>query len=243
MAHSDIVTAAGMRTARAGLFTALCLTLSSGAHVLLSGSPVPLRPFLVVSAGIFALAFALAGRERSFARIAALLIPLELAADTVFTTGRHACYGQAGGPVTGPLRWAGVDLLCGGGSVGTPLARMAARGDGAGAYPLGFHGVPGPALPWLLLAAHIGAGLLAALWLRRGEAALARLLRAAATSAFRPLRAAVAVCRTFRGSGTGTGPTSRRRAPSPARPPALPLLTHSVHRRGPPALAAARPAV
>ncbi|NSC21169.1 hypothetical protein FM076_08075, partial [Streptomyces albus subsp. chlorinus] len=83
--------AAGMRTARAGLFTALCVTLSCGAHVLLSGSPVPLRPLLAVSAAVFVLAFALAGRERGYARIAALLVPLELAADTVFTTGQHAC--------------------------------------------------------------------------------------------------------------------------------------------------------
>ncbi|MGP3988465.1 hypothetical protein [Streptomyces sp. 3N207] len=231
--------AAGVRTARAGLFTALCVTLSSGAHVLLSGSPVPLRPFLVVSAVIFALAFALAGRERSFVRIAALLIPLELAADTVFTTGQHACYGQAGGPVTGPLRSVGVELLCGGGSVGTPLARMAARGGEAGAYPLGVHGVPGAALPWLLLAAHVAVGLLAALWLRRGEAALAGLLRAVAATAFRPLQLAVAVRRTFRGGG----PALLRRTPEPGEPRALPLLTHSVHRRGPPALATAAPAV
>ncbi|WP_247745947.1 hypothetical protein [Streptomyces oryzae] len=231
--------AAGVRTARAGLFTALCVTLSSGAHVLLSGSPVPLRPFLTVSAVIFALAFVLAGRERGFVRIAALLVPLELAADTVFTTGQHACYGQAGGPVTGPLRSVGVDLLCGGGSVGTPLARIAARGGAAGAYPPGVHGVPGPALPWLLLAAHVAVGLLAALWLRRGEAALAGLLRAVASTAFRPLRLAVAVRRTFRGGG----PVLPRRTPGPGEPRALPLLTHSVHRRGPPALSAAAPAV
>ncbi|MBQ1159190.1 hypothetical protein KBZ21_13860 [Streptomyces sp. A73] len=235
--------ATGTRATRAVLFTALCVTLSSGAHVMLSGSPVPLRPFLVVSAAIFCLAFALAGRERSFARIAALLIPLELAADTVFTTGQHACYGQTGGPVTGPLRSVGVDLLCGGGSVGTPLARMAARGGEAGAYPPGVHGVPGAALPWLLLAAHVGVGLLAALWLRRGEAALARLLRTTAATAFRPLRAAVAVCRTFRASRKTTGPALPRRAPSASGPRALPLLTHSVHRRGPPALTAVAPAV
>ncbi|WP_428814730.1 hypothetical protein SALCHL_001613 [Streptomyces albus subsp. chlorinus] len=224
-----------MRTARAGLFTALCVTLSCGAHVLLSGSPVPLRPLLAVSAAVFVLAFALAGRERGYARIAALLVPLELAADTVFTTGQHACYGQAGGPVTGPLRSVGVDLLCGGGSVGTPLARMAARGGGADAYPLGVHGIPGPALPWLLLAAHVGVGLLAALWLRRGEAALARLLRAVAARAFRPLRRAVAVCRT---ACEGTGPARRPRPRAVRTPRALPLLSHSVHRRGPPVSAA-----
>lgn len=228
--------AVGIRAARAGLFTALCVTLSCGAHVLLSGSPVPLVPLLTVCAPVFALAFAFAGRERGFGRIAALLVPLELAADTVFTTGQHACYGQAGGPVTGPLRSVGVDLLCGGGNVGTPLARMAVRGTDTGAYPLGVHGIPGPALPWLLLAAHVCVGLLAALWLRRGEAALARLLRAVAATAFRPLRYAVAVCHTAAG---GTGPVRPPRRRAASAPRALPLLTHSVHRRGPPALTAA----
>jgi hypothetical protein len=239
MANSIPMKAVGVRTTRAALFTALCVTLSSGAHVLLSGSPVPLRPFLVVTAVIFAIAFALAGRERDYVRIAALLIPLELAADTVFTTGQHACYGQTGGPVTGPLRSVGFDLLCGGGSVGTPLARMAARGGGADTYPLGFHGIPGPALPWVLLAAHVGVGLLAALWLRRGEAAVARLLRSAAATAFSPLWFAVAVGAAHRGSEHGNGLTVPRRTPEPGAPRALPLLTHSVHRRGPPVLTAA----
>ncbi|MGH3312754.1 MAG: hypothetical protein ACRDP3_19600, partial [Streptomyces sp.] len=174
---------AGIRTARAGVFTALCVTLSAGAHVLLSGAPLPLTPLLAVSGMIFLLAFALAGRERRYGRIAALLIPLELLADTVFTSGQHTCYGQTGGPVTGPLRSVGVDLLCGGGSLGTPLARVAAAqgdqsGRGAQALPPGAWGTDPSTTPWLLLAAHIGVGLLAAAWLRRGEAALARLLRA-----------------------------------------------------------------
>ena len=226
--------AAGIRTARAAVFTALCVTLSAGAHVLLSGSPVPLPPLVAISAGVFLLAFALAGRERGFTRIASLLIPLELAADTVFTTGQHACYGRAGGPVAGPLRSVGFDLLCGGGSVGTPLARMAARGGDSGTLSLSAHGALGPAVPWLLLAAHICVGLLAAAWLRRGEAALAGLLRTVTALAFRPLRLAVTVCRTSPGA---TGPARAPRAPVVRTPAALPLLTHSVHRRGPPALA------
>lgn len=225
---------AGVRTARAAVFTALCVTLSTGAHVLLSGSPVPLTPLIAISAGVFLLAFALAGRERGFGRIAALLIPLELAADTVFTTGQHACYGPAGGPVAGPLRSVGFDLLCGGGSVGTPLARMAASGD-TGAVPLGADGAAGPAVPWVLLAAHVGVGLLAAAYLRRGEAALDRLMRAVAAMAFRPLRLAFAVCRT---AAERVSPALMPRATDVRTPLALPLLTHSVPRRGPPVLAA-----
>ncbi|RLV08297.1 hypothetical protein CTZ27_05625 [Streptomyces griseocarneus] len=217
-----------LRALRAGLFTALCVTLSAASHVLLSRAPLPVSTVAVLSGAVFAIAYALAGRERTYGRIAALLVPLELTADTVFTTGQHACYGRAGGPIAGPLHSIGVDLVCGGGNFGTPLARMAAQGG------------PGPAadsaaLPWLLLAAHVAVGLLAAAWLRRGEVALARLLRAVAAFAFRPLLLAVAAL---------TAAVAPRRVPvRPARrvlpPRALPLLVHSVVRRGPPLRSAA----
>ncbi|WP_240969112.1 hypothetical protein [Streptomyces sp. HNM0575] len=237
--------AAGIRTVRAVVFTVLCVTLSAGSHVLLSGVPLPLGPLLAVTGVIFLLAFALADRERGYGRIASVLIPLELLADTVFTTGQHTCYGQAGGPVTGPLRTVGVDLLCGGGEFGTPLAHIAAQGGhapdgalsgGAQAGPLGplapLDTAPS-VTPFLLLAAHVAVGLAAAAWLRRGEAALAGLLRAASVTAFRPLRLAFAAgVRTY---DCGGGPRPVPRSLPVLGPRALPLLTHSVHRRGPPA--------
>ncbi|WP_344368366.1 hypothetical protein, partial [Streptomyces indiaensis] len=163
-----------LRAVRAALFTAVVVTLSTASHVLLSGAPLPVSTVAAVAAAVFVIAFALAGRERSFGRIAALLIPLELAADTVFTTGQHACYGRAGGPVAGPLRSVGLDVLCGG-EVGTPLARMAgATGSDRLAVAVAH---ADPATAWLLLGAHIGVGLVAAVWLRRGADALAQLLR------------------------------------------------------------------
>ncbi|MEV6019741.1 hypothetical protein [Streptomyces sp. NPDC051997] len=219
-----------LRAARAAVFTAVVVTLSAASHVLLSRVPLPLTTVAAISAAVFALAFALAGRQRGFGGIAALLVPLELAADTVFTTGQHVCYGRAGGPVAGPLRSVGFDVLCGGGSVGTPLSGVTGEGPGRAAALLTH---ADPAAAWLLLGAHVTVGLLAAAWLRRGERALDQLLRAVAASAFRPLLLAVAaVCA----------------PPAPARP--LPrtaprrsaartlLLAHSLGRRGPP-----RPAV
>ncbi|MYZ08415.1 hypothetical protein GT028_13715, partial [Streptomyces sp. SID2999] len=164
-----------LRAVRAALFTAFTVTLSTASHVLLSRSPLPVATVLAVAAGVFTAAYALAGRERGFGPIAALLVPLELAADTVFTTGQHACYGRAGGPVTGPLHAVGLDLLCRGG-VGGPLTHVSGSPDRAGA--LLAH--TDPAASWLLLAAHVGVGLLAAAWLRRGERALAELVRAVA---------------------------------------------------------------
>ncbi len=211
-----------LRAARAALFAALCATLSSTSHVLLSHAPLPLPLVGVAFAVMFTIAFALAGRERGFLAIAALLVPLELAADTLFTTGQRTCYGPAGGPVTGPLRSFGADLICGGGRVSPLTGGTAVIAD--------------PTLPWLLLAAHVAVGLLASWWLRRGEAALQQSLRATASFAFRPLARAVAVL------GACAGPPVRR-VPVPRgaerRPvPVLPLL-HSVVRRGPPRLAAA----
>ncbi|MFH9073366.1 hypothetical protein [Streptomyces alboflavus] len=215
-----------IRVVRAALFTALVVMLSAASHILLSRAPLPLTTCLAVTAGVYVIAYALAGRERGFGRIAALLIPLELAADTVFTSGQHVCYGQSGGPVTGPLRSFGVDVLCGGTSVGTPLARMAG-GESHGAAALLADG--GPATAWLLLGAHVGVGLLAAAWLGRMERAVAGLLRAAAAATFRPLLLAVAAV------------TRRiepvRRLPHPARRTPVVrtrLLVHCVGRRGPP---------
>lgn len=247
MRHSSTMDISGtqLRLVRAALFTALVVTLSAASHVLLSQVPLPLPLLAVLAGGVFAVAYALAGRERGFGAIAGLLVPLELAADTVFTTGQHLCYGAAGGPITGPLRSVGVDVFCGGGDVGagatsfagvggvgTPLTSVTGSGHGAAALLAS----PGPLVPWLLLAAHVTVGLLAAAWLHRGELALAGLLGAFALLAFRPLLVAVAV------AGTARHRVRRPVRPAPRGPHAhapARLLVHSVGRRGPPRSACA----
>ncbi|MDT0264996.1 hypothetical protein RM844_01700 [Streptomyces sp. DSM 44915] len=215
----------GIRVFRAAVFAALCVTLSAGAHVLISGRPLPTPAVALVTLGVFVVALTLAGnRERGFGAIAALLIPLQLAADAVFTAGQSACYGPGGQPVPGPTRLFGFDLVCAGGEVGTPLARLLAGEPSPLAQAPG-HG----AGPWLLLAAHVGVGLVAAGWLRGGERAVARLLRAAGAATFRPLLIAWAV------AGAWVREPARP-APAHARPerPTTPPLAHSVRRRGPP---------
>jgi hypothetical protein len=229
MTHSATMDISGtrLRAARAALFTALVVTLSAGSHVLLSRAPLPLSMAAALSAVVFLLAYAAAGRERGFWRIAALFVPLELASDTAFTSGQHVCYGPAGGPVAGSLRSVGFDVLCGGG-LGTPLPGVASPRSASTALLSS----PDPALPWLLLTAHVFIGLFAAAWLRHGESALSRLVRAGAASAFRPLLIAVAAVGTVRGAvRRGVRPTGRPRL-SRTR-----LLFHSVGRRGPPASA------
>ncbi|UUN26367.1 hypothetical protein [Streptomyces sp. FIT100] len=218
------ISGARLRGLRAAIFTALVVTLSVASHVLLSRVPLPLLTVGAVAAGIFLVAYALAGRERGYGPIAAVLVPLELAADTVFTTGQHVCYGAAGGPVAGSLRAVGVDVLCGG-RVGAPLPGVAtSAGRGAGLLDS-----PDPSVPWLLLAAHISVGLLAAAWLRHGESALAALLRAAGACAFRPLLVAVAAVRDRRRPAR-----SGARVPDRTRPALTRHIVHSVRRRGPP---------
>ncbi|MET7622213.1 hypothetical protein [Streptomyces sp. NPDC005408] len=219
-----------LRALRAAVFTALVVTLSAASHVLLSRVPLPLTTVAGLSAGVFAVAYALSGRERGYWRIASLLVPLELAADTVFTTGQDVCYGPGGGPVAGSLRAVGFDVLCGGGSVGTALPGVAVPDRGAAAL---LHSA-NPVLPWLLLAAHVSVGLLAAAWLRRGESALAGLVRAVGAFAFRPLLLAAGAVVTAHGSiRRGARPALRRPGISRTR-----LLVHSVGRRGPPRSAA-----
>ncbi len=127
-------------------------------------------------------------------------------------------------------------MLCGDGTgvhagVTAPLARVTGAETDRLAVLLA-DAAPGTA--WLLLGAHVGVGLAAAAWLRRGERALAQLLRAVAATTFRPLLLAVAAV-TVR-----PAPAVRR----PARP--VPagvtvrdrLLAHSLGRRGPPCPAA-----
>ncbi|MFH8411841.1 hypothetical protein [Streptomyces collinus] len=218
-----------LRAVRAALFTAVVVTLSTASHVLLSRAPLPVGTVAAVAAAVFVIAFALAGRERSFGRIAALLIPLELAADTVFTTGQHACYGRAGGPVAGPLRSVGLDVLCGGGEVGTPLARMAGATGTERLAAAVAHAEPATA--WLLLGAHVGVGLLAAVWLRRGERALAQLLRAVTATTFRPLLLAVAAVAVERAPAGRRLPARTADRTPTARDR---ILAYSLGRRGPP---------
>ncbi|MFF2776271.1 hypothetical protein ACFVU3_15315 [Streptomyces sp. NPDC058052] len=213
-----------LRALRAAVFTALVVTLSVASHVLLSQVPLPLGTVVPVAAGVFAVAYALAGRERGFGPIAGLLVPLELAADTLFTSGQTVCYGPAGGPVAGALRSFGVEVLCGG-AVGAPLPGVVAPEGGASAVLSS----PDPALPWLLLGAHVLVGLSAACWLRGGERALVRLLGAVAASAFRPLELVAALAGADRPVAAGPA----RPAPRP-RPSRTRLLVHSVGRRGPP---------
>ena len=214
---------------RAALFAALCVTLSSTSHVLMSREPLPPAVVATAFAAVFGVAYLVAGRrECGFRLIAAMMVPLELAVDTWFTSGQQLCYGPSGGPVTGSWRSFHNAVICHGGEAGGRLPGVS--GASAAAQ------MPSATLPWVLLALHVSVGLLASWWLRRGEAGLQRVLRAASAAAFRPLLFAAAAVRR-------TAPLPRRVCPAaaPVSPGALSArsLMHAVVRRGPPVPVAA----
>lgn len=219
-----------LRALRAALFAALCVTLSSTSHVLMAKAPLPLSAVAGSFAVVFALAYLVTARpECGFRTLAALMVPLELAVDTLLTAGRQTCYGPAGGPVTGSWRSFNEAFLCHGGHVGPPpatsLVAVPASAEAAAR-------IQTSALPWLLLAAHVSVGLLASWWLRRGEAALHRVLRSVAIAAFRPLLFAAAAARAaLTAPPRRVGPAARSAA---AGPSAARRLGHAVVRRGPP---------
>lgn len=223
-----------LRALRAALFAALCVTLSSTSHVLMAKAPLPLPAVAGAFAAVFVPAYLATARpECGFRTLAGLMVPLELAVDTLLTTGQQACYGALGGPVTGPWRSLNEAFLCHTGHVGpTPDTPFAAVPGGAQAAAQ----MPSSALPWLLLAVHVSVGLLAAWWLRRGEAALHQAVRAVALAAFRPLLFAAAAIRSVL---TAVPHGVRCSARPAAGGPAARWLHHAVVRRGPPVLAAA----
>ncbi|MER7762387.1 hypothetical protein [Streptomyces sp. NPDC097619] len=227
------ISGVGLRATRAALFSAVVVMLSAASHVLLSGAPLPPALVAGLATAVFLPAYALAGRERGFWPIAGLLVPLELAADTVFTAGQTVCYGPAGGPVSGPLRAMGLDLLCGGTPLGEPLARLAGV-PGHAAAPLALPAAADPTTPWLLLALHVSVGLLASFWLWRGERALfglGRALTALGAGALRPLLLAAASVRVRTGAVPVRRAVRARRAAAALR---TRFPVHSVGLRGPP---------
>lgn len=145
-----------LRTARAAVFTAVCVGISAAGHAATSGHGIPTGGLLAAALPVFGLAYAGTARERGFGTVAAWLGWIQLALHTLFalaqSSGGHhgAAPSAAGAPAVsaGAVAEAGSSVLTG--------------------------GVP-------MLLAHVAATAVAAWWIRRGEAAafaLARYARA-----------------------------------------------------------------
>jgi hypothetical protein len=213
---------------RAAVFAGVSLALSAGGQVLVTHAPLPFATVLWAWLAVFALALLLTGAERGFARIAAVLVPLELALNAMFNLGQQSCGPAVPSPPTGLVSGLPTLLLCGRGSV--PLHTAA-----AGSRPLGgLFRLTLPADPTLgqfslLLLVHLMAALLAAAWLRRGEAAVFRTLLAVALSATAPLRVLFAVLMPPVQAGVAVPAAPRRSQPGPQE-----VLLRTARRRGPP---------
>ncbi|MFE9722033.1 hypothetical protein ACFYQ5_00085 [Streptomyces sp. NPDC005794] len=252
---------AGMRLLRTAVFTAVCVVLAAGGHGLAAGAGVSGWSLLAGFAGVFAVAAALAGRERTLLSITAALAAGQLALHILFGAGRHIPAGATGSGDDSLIRFA-AGLMCGAGpaqlSAGEAHRIVTTAGLDPATVAQGHtHVASGAADPTFLATVMSGlpslsmflGHLLAALatgWLlRRGEIALFRLARLsaqggrqlAAGARLRALRAAMALVRALRAGLPGrptTGPHPLRSAVDAPAPATGDPLQHMVIRRGPP---------
>ncbi|MFE4971025.1 hypothetical protein ACFRAR_02765 [Kitasatospora sp. NPDC056651] len=240
-----------LRLARAVPFALVCTLIAAAGHALAGGGNVPPSALAAGFSVILAFASVCGGRERSLAAIAGALGAGQLVLHCLFHGFNASMPGMHHGG-SGPLTLPQVAgrLICNEARPGTLLGLTGGPSpeqlvSSAGLDPHAFAtvswwqaGVFG--MTPSMLAGHLAAALVAGWWLRRGEAALWRLLRVAAAAAREhwaaPLRTVFAlVAALLRGLFGAAGPALRFRARGGGSPlPAGAVLRHSVVRRGPP---------
>ncbi|MCX5211572.1 hypothetical protein OG689_20150 [Kitasatospora sp. NBC_00240] len=246
-----------LRLARALPFALVCTLAAAVGHAASGGGNVALPALAAGFTAVLAFAALLGGRERSLAGIAGALAAGQLGLHGLFhSTAAHATamtgmtHGGTG-PMTAPQL--AVRLLCNethpGTLAGLPAGTTAEQLiSDAGLDPTAY-----AAAPWWqdglfgltpgMFAGHLAAALVAGWWLRRGEAALWRLLRitaAAAKQLATPLRTVLALVAVLLRGLLGTPGGSVRRTGAGTgnlRLPVAAALRHSVVRRGPPKVA------
>ncbi|MGA5560029.1 hypothetical protein ACPCUV_02425 [Streptomyces platensis] len=263
--------AADLRLLRAAVFTAVCVALSAGGHILASCATVPLWTLGVAAAAVFAVAATLAGQERTLPGIAVGLALGQLALHALFAWGQAPAVARSGPGAGGLSDQAAINLArhltCGLGTGRLDGAQARRVLDSGGFDTASAAGVAAPAghgtatatadpvvhglLPSLpMLLGHLLAALAVGWLLRRGEAALWRLVRLSAPAAYEmtvrtlagAVRRALVLVRALL-TGLGAAHDEARRAPvsyGDDKPGPKDLaLHHSVVRRGPPTLALA----
>ena len=165
-----------LRATRSAVFAAVCVGLSAAGHVWMSGRGLPLWALVLAFAAVGAAGHALAGRQRGFASIGALMLAGECGLHLLFIAAQgpgsassaQRAFDAASAALPATARGLPLsDWVCGpmgGSGMGSGLASRLAADLMAG------HGLG-------MIAAHGVAGLLCAWWLWRGESALFRLLR------------------------------------------------------------------
>ena len=275
-----------LRVLRALPFAVVCLVVSALGHGMAGGGNIPACTLLLGGLTVWALAAALAGRERSLPSITAGLAVGQLGLHLLFHTldlgsgmagmngmvampsmpgmpgmpggGTSAAAGAYGG--AGSLAALAAKLLCGPNGTsgrtalppGTTAAEIVSRAGldprlALGAAPhLSFwtHTAVLGLTP-LMLVGHLLAALVAGWWLRRGEAAVWRVLRVTAqatetlartwTAPLRTLLAlTAALLRGLLSGSPGPDDDARYRPLGGGTAPRTAQLRHQLVRRGPP---------
>jgi len=249
-----------LRVLRALPFALLCTLIAAAGHTLAGGGDAAPRALALGFAVVFGGALLLGGRERSAVAIAAALGLGQLGLHCLFhglsPAAHGAMAGMAGMQHPGGVAEVAGRLLCddrvGDGLTVVPLDTTPEQVvSAAGLDPAAYATVAPHAAAGLLgltpamLLGHLAAALVAGWWLRRGEAALWRLVRIAASAAQEwaaPLRTALALAAALLlGPLAGAGrPVRARRRAEDRRLPVAAALRHCVVRRGPPTVAFAR---
>ncbi|MFD8702154.1 hypothetical protein ACFV1W_05925 [Kitasatospora sp. NPDC059648] len=240
-----------LRLARAVPFALVCTLIAAAGHALAGGGNVPPAALATGFAAVLVLAVACGGRERSLAAIAGALGAGQLGLHCLFHGfSGHGFGGSDMRHGSMSLPQAAGRLICNEARPGTLIGLPGGTSPEQLVSSAGLDPHAYAAAPWWqggvlgmtpsMLAGHLAAALVAGWWLRRGEAALWRLVRVAASAAREhwaaPLRSAlVLVAALLRGLFGVAGPARRCGAGGgDGRLPASAVLRHSVVRRGPP---------
>lgn len=206
-----------MRALRAAVLAAVCVTLAAVGHSSMSAHELPLGVLALAFGVIAGLSWLAGGRRRGVGFIGPAVLTAQAALHVTFAVaGTHGAMPSAGH-----------------GHAAADMAEGAGTGPGTGAGPEGTVGAVltavGDTSPGML-AAHLLAGAVCALWLARGEAAFFRLAETVTAFAFTPLGLLLAAPRPL----AVTPPVRpRHRTRAPHRPRGA-VLAHAVSRRGPP---------
>ncbi|MCX4747884.1 hypothetical protein OG455_20580 [Kitasatospora sp. NBC_01287] len=242
-----------LRLLRAVPFALVCTVVATAGHTMGGGGTVAVPTLLLGFTLVAALAVLLGGRERSLLGIAGALGSGQLGLHLLFHgTGHQMMAGMTMDQAAGRLVCNDLPGLPHTLPAGTSPAQLLGA---AGLDPSAYHAAA--TAPWwqfglspAMLLGHLLAAVLAGWWLRRGEAALWRVIRLAHGAAREarqqwtaPLgRALALVAAVLRGLLAVAGAGVRGPCPDTgnSRPPVVLALRHSVIRRGPPVAARAR---
>jgi hypothetical protein len=218
-----------LRAARAAVFAALCVLVGAVGHDAFSVGSLPLWSLLVGGAAVFLAVAPLTRRERGLPTILALMAAVQIGLHELFTAAQRSAAPMSM-PMAMPPRG---EFWCG--HTEPPGVIQAMHNV---AMPTA--GAPQHSMTGGMLLAHVAAALVAAWWLRRGEAAvwsLARTLRLGLA-----LLAPLVLLALLVAALVPWTPARRRAAVAtrtPARVGPGRLLRFELARRGPPMTAAA----